>query len=602
MDKQQLQTMRHSMAHLMAAAVSELYPGVKLGVGPAVGEGFYYDFHLEDTITEKDFKKIEKKMREVINRDDQFVKKEFSLDEAVVFFKEQGQDFKVELLEDLKSKGTTKFGADELADIGEMTDVAMVYYTGDFVDLCRGPHLEHSKEVGVFKLTKVSGAYWRGNAEGAQMQRVYGVAFETKDQLADYMNMLKEAKKRDHRKLGKELGLFHFSDLVGPGLPLWSPKGTVLRTVLDDFVWSLRRQYGYEQVTIPHITKKDLYATSGHWEKFQDDLFKITTREGHLFAMKPMNCPHHTQIFAAEKRSYRDLPQRYAETTMVYRDEQSGELHGLSRVRCISQDDAHVFCREADVKAEVFKIWNIVEAFYAPFGFDLQVRLSVHDKETMDAYLGTLEEWDEVVEVFRGWFKERKVEYVEEAGEAAFYGPKIDFVATDSIGREWQVATIQVDRNMPRRFELTCVNEEGDEEGVVMVHAAIMGAIERFVSVMIEHYAGAFPLWLAPVQVCFVPVSDDFAAHADKLAQQLESGGVRVSVDKSKEGVGKKIRAAALAKIPWTVVVGEKEVEGGDISVNIFGQEENREIKADDFIEVVIKEAKIPQVVLPEVK
>jgi threonyl-tRNA synthetase len=597
-----LSIMRHSMAHLMAAAVSELYPNVKLGVGPAIGEGFYYDFHLEDTITEKDFKKIEKKMREIIKCDDTFEKKEFSIDEAIAFFKEQGQDFKVELLEDLKSKGTTKFGADELADVGEMGDVAMVYYTGDFVDLCRGPHVEHSKEVGVFKLTKVSGAYWRGNAEGAQMQRVYGVAFETKDELAEYMAMLKEAKKRDHRKLGKEMGLFHFSELVGSGLPLWTPKGTVLRNQLDAFVWSLRKQYGYEQVTIPHITKKDLYETSGHWEKFQDDLFKITTREGHLFAMKPMNCPHHTQIYAAAKRSYRDLPQRYAETTMVYRDEQSGELHGLSRVRCISQDDAHVFCREAQVKAEVFKIWNIVEGFYSPFGFDLQVRLSVHDRDNMDAYLGTVEEWDEVVEVFRGWFKERNVEYVEESGEAAFYGPKIDFIATDSLKREWQVATIQVDRNMPRRFELTCVNEKGEEEPVVMVHAAIMGAIERFTSVMIEHYAGAFPLWLAPVQVRFVPVSDDFADYAQGLAQSLEEGGVRVEVDTSKEGVGKKIRAAALAKIPWTIVVGEKEVGGGDISVNIFGEEEDRIIQAEEFLKTTIMESEIPHIEMPEVE
>jgi threonyl-tRNA synthetase len=598
-----LSTMRHSMAHIMAAAVSVLYPGVKLGVGPAVGEGFYYDFHLEDTITEKDFKKIEKKMKEIIKRNEEFTSKEFPIDEAIEFFKEKGQDFKVELLQDLKTKGTTKFGAEELADVGEMEDgVAMVYYTGDFVDLCRGPHVQHSKEVGAFKLTKVAGSYWRGDSEGAQMQRLYGVAFATKDELAEYMEMLKEAKKRDHRKLGKELGLFHFSDLVGPGLPLWTPKGTVLRNQIDAFVWSLRKQYGYEEVCIPHITKKDLYETSGHWEKFEDELFKVTTREGKMYAMKPMNCPHHTQIYASAKRSYRELPQRYGETTMVYRDEQSGELQGLSRVLCITQDDAHVFCREKQVKAEVFKIWNIIEGFYSPFGFDLEVRLSVHDKDNMDAYLGTVEEWDEVVKVFRGWFEERGVAYEEQGGEAAFYGPKIDFVAKDSLKREWQVATIQVDRNMPRRFGLSCVNEEGAEEDIVMIHAAITGSLERFTSVLIEHLAGAFPLWLAPVSVRFVPVSDDYVAHAQELADQLKEGGVRVEVDASKEGVGKKIRAAALAKIPWTVVIGEKEVTGGDVQVNIFGQDEDRVIKAEEFVKTAIMESEIPFVEMPEIE
>ncbi|HBK34641.1 MAG: Threonine-tRNA ligase [Candidatus Uhrbacteria bacterium GW2011_GWE2_40_58] len=601
MAKEQLKIMRHSTAHLLAAAIMELYPSVKLGVGPAVQEGFYYDVNLPETITENDLKKIEKQMKKIKERKEVFERQEMSLAEAQTFFEKEGQTFKVELLKDLELKGTTKMEAEELQDVGDRPDVVSLYRTGKFVDLCRGPHVTHTGEIGEFALTKVSGAYWRGDSQKSQMQRVYGVAFETAKELEDYLKMIEEAKKRDHRKLGKELDLFHFSELVGPGLPLWTPKGTILRNQLDEFVWSLRKFYGYEKVTIPHITKKDLYETSGHWEKFKDDLFKITTREGHEFAMKPMNCPHHTQIYASSKRSYRDLPQRYAETTMVYRDEQSGELQGLTRVLCISQDDAHVFCREAQVKQEVFKIWNIIEAFYQPFGFHLKARLSVHDPAKMGAYLGTLEEWDQTVEVFRGWFKERGVEYYEAPGEAAFYGPKVDFIAKDSLGREWQVATIQVDRNMPRRFGLVCVNEKGEDEQVVMIHAAIMGSIERFTAILIEHFAGAFPFWLAPVSLRLVPVSDDFVAFASTMAKQLKEKGIRVEVDENKDGVGKKIRAAALAKIPWTVVIGEKEVAGGEIQVNVFGKEEHLVIPASEFLTYAQQEAELPPSELPEI-
>ncbi|KKR88204.1 MAG: Threonine-tRNA ligase [Candidatus Uhrbacteria bacterium GW2011_GWE2_41_1153] len=415
--------------------------------------------------------------------------------------------------------------------------------------------------------------------------------------------MLEEAKKRDHRKLIKDLDLVAFSELVGPGLPLWTPRGTIVRNALDDFVWSLRRQYGYEKVTIPHITKKDLYETSGHWEKFKDDLFKIVTREGHVFAMKPMNCPHHTQIFASRQRSYRDLPQRYAETTMVYRDEQSGELAGLTRVRSITQDDAHVFCREAQVRAEAFKIWNVIEAFYEQFGFNLRLRLSAHNPENMKAYLGTLDEWEQNVDVLKTWMDERGIkDYEYGVGEAAFYGPKIDFIAKDAIGREWQVATIQVDRNMPKRFGLVCVNEESQDEPVVMIHAAIMGAIERFTAIFIEHTAGAFPMWVAPEQVRLVPVSDEFIGFAKDLEQKLLDVDVRVFVDSASEGVGKKIRKAALDKVPWTVVIGQKEVEGGDLVVNVFGEEEDLSITQAQFIDEVLKRAKLPKVKLVEVK
>ncbi|KKS09211.1 MAG: Threonine-tRNA ligase [Candidatus Uhrbacteria bacterium GW2011_GWF2_41_430] len=596
--------MRHSCAHLLATAVQKMYPTAKFGVGPAVDDGFYYDISLPQTINDVELKQIEKTMKKLTNQKLEMKREEMFIDEAIEFFKSKNQDFKVELLKDLKERGTTKVGEDLSGEVDlDNPDKVSLYHTGEFVDLCRGPHVDDISWVGAFKLTKVAGAYWRGNDQNAQMQRIYGFCFATQEELDAHLKMLEEAKKRDHRKLIKDLDLVAFSELVGPGLPLWTPRGTIVRNALDDFVWSLRRQYGYEKVTIPHITKKDLYETSGHWEKFKDDLFKIVTREGHVFAMKPMNCPHHTQIFASRQRSYRDLPQRYAETTMVYRDEQSGELAGLTRVRSITQDDAHVFCREAQVRAEAFKIWNVIEAFYEQFGFNLRLRLSAHNPENMKAYLGTLDEWEQNVDVLKTWMDERGIkDYEYGVGEAAFYGPKIDFIAKDAIGREWQVATIQVDRNMPKRFGLVCVNEESQDEPVVMIHAAIMGAIERFTAIFIEHTAGAFPMWVAPEQVRLVPVSDEFIGFAKDLEQKLLDVDVRVFVDSASEGVGKKIRKAALDKVPWTVVIGQKEVEGGDLVVNVFGEEEDLSITQAQFIDEVLKRAKLPKVKLVEVK
>ncbi|HAL49847.1 MAG: Threonine-tRNA ligase [Candidatus Uhrbacteria bacterium GW2011_GWD2_41_121] len=599
-----IQIMRHSCAHLLATAVQKMYPTAKFGVGPAVDDGFYYDISLPQTINDVELKQIEKTMKKLTNQKLEMKREEMFIDEAIEFFKSKNQDFKVELLKDLKERGTTKVGEDLSGEVDlDNPDKVSLYHTGEFVDLCRGPHVDDISWVGAFKLTKVAGAYWRGNDQNAQMQRIYGFCFATQEELDAHLKMLEEAKKRDHRKLIKDLDLVAFSELVGPGLPLWTPRGTIVRNALDDFVWSLRRQYGYEKVTIPHITKKDLYETSGHWEKFKDDLFKIVTREGHVFAMKPMNCPHHTQIFASRQRSYRDLPQRYAETTMVYRDEQSGELAGLTRVRSITQDDAHVFCREAQVRAEAFKIWNVIEAFYEQFGFNLRLRLSAHNPENMKAYLGTLDEWEQNVDVLKTWMDERGIkDYEYGVGEAAFYGPKIDFIAKDAIGREWQVATIQVDRNMPKRFGLVCVNEESQDEPVVMIHAAIMGAIERFTAIFIEHTAGAFPMWVAPEQVRLVPVSDEFIGFAKDLEQKLLDVDVRVFVDSASEGVGKKIRKAALDKVPWTVVIGQKEVEGGDLVVNVFGEEEDLSITQAQFIDEVLKRAKLPKVKLVEVK
>lgn len=591
---EQLHAMRHSAAHVLAAAVSELYPGAKFGVGPVVEDGFYYDILTTPAVTEDDFEKIENKMREIIKRGDAFRREEMPIDAAIAFFKEKNQDFKVQLLTALKEKGTTAIRPEEAGDIAG-AESASVYHTGAFVDLCRGPHVANAKEIGAFKLAKLAGAYWRGDDKNPQLQRVYGYCFATKDELAAHLAMLEEAKKRDHRKLGKELGLFTFSELVGPGLPLWTPKGTLMRELLNDYVWSLRKKHGYQKVCIPHITKKDLYETSGHWAKYAADLFKIETREGHTFAMKPMNCPHHAQIFDSEMRSYRDMPQRFCETTMVYRDEQSGELSGLQRVLSITQDDAHVFCRMNQVRDEAEKVWDIIASFYKTFGFNLVPRLSRRDAKKADSYMGEPADWDKAESALKEILEDHKVEWIDGPGEAAFYGPKIDFMAKDSLGRTWQVATIQLDFNQPRNFNLSCVNEKGEKEPILMIHCAIMGSIERFMSVLIEHYAGAFPLWLAPEQIRLATVSDDFVPFAKDLQAKLAAAGLRASVDDSSEKLGKKIRNAAMGKIPWTVVIGAKEVEGGDFKVNVFGQEEDVVISQADFVAKATEQGSMPK-------
>lgn len=569
----------------MAAAIKHLFPEAKLGVGPVVENGFYYDIDIGRPVTEENLEAIAAEMKKIQKQNPAFTREELPIDEAIALFKELGQTYKVELLTDLKTKGTTKVSAEEAQDVDpQNVGVVSVYRTGDFVDLCRGPHVTETSEIGVWKLTKVAGAYWRGKAENPQMQRVYGLCFATKEELANYETMLVEAEKRDHRKLGKELGLFVFSELVGPGLPLWTPRGTVMRELLNDFVWSLRKPHGYQRVTIPHITKKDLYETSGHWAKYAEDLFKIKTREDHLYAMKPMNCPHHAQIFASEPRSYRQLPVRYAETTMVYRDEQSGELSGLSRVLSITQDDAHVFCRVSQVRDEAEKVWEIIQRFYQAFGFELKPRLSRRDPAKAEKYLGSPEDWDKAEASLRDMLEEKKLEWIDGPGEAAFYGPKIDFMAKDSIGRTWQVATIQLDFNQPKNFGLTCVNEAGEKEPVLMIHCAIMGSIERFMSVLIEHFAGSFPLWLAPVQVAVLPVADRHVEFAQGLAQELRDLGLRVDVDDSTESVGKKIRNAEQGKLPLMLVVGDKEASGGPLTVRLRGEKDQQLLAKEAFV------------------
>ena len=580
-----LYAMRHSLAHIMATAIQHIWPEVKLGVGPVIDNGFYYDVDLgENKLGEADFDRIEAEMRAVIAAKQPFERSMKPVDEALAWAHEAHQPYKMELLNDLKRDGTTLAKDLDTAMMGlpagimgttaaqTITEVSF-YTNGDFTDLCRGPHAESTDKVGAFKLMRVAGAYWRGKESNPQMQRIYGVAFATPKELREHLNMLEEAKKRDHRKLGQELDLFVFSDLVGQGLPLWTPRGTILKNQLDAFVQELREEAGFEQVSIPHITKKELYEKSGHWAKFKDELFRITTREGHEFAMKPMNCPHHTQIYAAQPRSYRDLPIRYRDTTMVYRDEQSGELGGLSRVRAITQDDAHVFCRTSQVEVEVGSLWTIIETFYEVCGFEkFSVRLSTHDPLKMAGYAGSEEKWVSTVQQLRN-IVEAKMgdDYIEGVGEAAFYGPKIDFMAKDAIGREHQLATIQLDFNQPEGFDLTCKNEDDAPERIVMLHCAVMGSHERFLSVYIEHTAGRFPVWCAPEQIRLVSVNqeDSTLEYISNLQKQGKALKLRVTTDTGNESVGKKIRAAELAKVPYVLVIGEKEVAGGELTPRV---------------------------------
>ena len=579
-----LEYLRHSLAHLLAAAVLEIYPDTKNTLGPAIENGFYYDFDFKTPISDTDLPKIEKKMREILKSWKEFKGEEKSEKEAKVFFK--NNQYKTELIDEIKKK----------------KEKITFYTCGEFTDLCRGGHLENpSKEItpDAFKLDRVAGAYWRGDEKNKMLTRIYGLAFETKEGLDAYIEQREEAEKRDHKKLGKELDLFVFSELVGSGLPLWTPRGTILRTQLDDFVWELRKKQGYEKVEIPHITKKELYEKSGHWEKFKTELFRITTREGHEFAMKPMNCPHHIQIFDRKQWSYRELPQRYCNTTTCYRDEQTGELSGLSRVRSFTQDDAHVFCRITQVKEEFLKVWDIVEEFYRAFGFSLRVRLSIHDPNQPDKYLGDKKRWNDAELILKEIVTTKKGDWFEGLGEAAFYGPKLDFMAKDALGREWQVATIQLDMNQPERFGLFCINERGEKERIVMLHAAIMGSIDRFLSILIEHTAGAFPLWLSPVQVYIAPIEKGkHLSYAEKIKDLLMKNGIRTEIAYGDNSFGKKIWEFGKQKIPYLVIIGDRQISEDIISFQARKNPSDSpsldvDMKIEDFINHIKEEIKI---------
>lgn len=574
-------TMRHSAAHLLAAAVRQIHPDARLGIGPATDDGFYYDFVTKEPITDAALKDIETRMKKLIGRDVPFTSADLSVDAARALFPADTQPYKAELLDDLVAEGAT---------------TVSVYTSGDFTDLCKGPHVRSSKDINpdALKLIRVAGAYWKSDERRDQLTRVYGVLFSSRDELDAYMRMREEAKKRDHRKLGKELDLFTFSDLVGAGLPLFTPKGTLMRDAIVEKIQGLQKKYGYQKVTIPHITKKELYETSGHWAKFGDELFKVKGQSDQEFVMKPMNCPHHTQIFAARKRSYRELPLRLMETTTVYRDEQAGELLGLSRVRAIAQDDGHVFCTPKQIKQEITGIIDVIRAFYTSLGmFDegmYRVSVSVRDPRTPEKYLGDPTQWDTAERILEDIVTKEGLPHARVEGEAAFYGPKIDFLFKDAIGREWQLATAQLDFVMPERFGLSYVDADGAAQTPVMIHRAIAGSLERFLSVMIEHFAGAFPLWLSPVQVVVIPVSEKFAAYARDVHEALVAADVRAAIDDSAETLGKRIRAAQKEKIPYMLVVGEKEVADGTVAVRSRDDGARETLPLQSFVDHVRKQ------------
>ncbi|HEX4773935.1 MAG TPA: threonine--tRNA ligase [Candidatus Saccharimonadales bacterium] len=593
----QLQVMRHSLAHIMANAVQHLWPGAQFGVGPAVANGFYYDIDLGDTkISEEDFDKIEAEMHKIIAADQPFQQTMKSIDEAIAWAQQSNQPYKEELLNDLKRSGTTNFKDLDPKELGTIADgeagvTEVSFYTnGDFTDLCRGPHVASTGQVGPFKLMRVAGAYWRGNEKNPQMQRLYGVAFNSEAELASYLQMLEEAKKRDHRKLGQELDLFVFSDLVGAGLPLFTPRGTVIRDALLGFSEELQRTAGYEKVFIPHITKQELYEKSGHWDKFGDELFLVKSQEtSDQFVLKPMNCPHHIQIYASRPRSYRELPVRYMESTVQYRDEKKGELNGLSRVRSISIDDAHVFCSLDQIEAEFTTIMAMIRDMYSVFDMKFRARLSFRDDS--EGYLGDPKDWEAAQATIEGVAKKLEVDYFIEEGEAAFYGPKIDIMVTDALGREWQCATEQLDFVQPARFGLTYTDAEGSEKQPVMVHKALLGSVERFLAVYIEHTAGRFPVWLAPEQIRLITVNQEPTTldFAEKVRLQAKELGLRLMVDNSNESVGKKIRAAEVAKVPYTIVIGEKEIASGEVVPRIRSDMQVMEVSLTLGIEQFLK-------------
>ena len=581
--------MRHSLAHVMAAAVRRLWPEAKFGVGPVVENGFYYDIDLGDTkISEQNFGKIEKTMRRIIAEGQDFVCEKCPIDEAIAWAEQAGQPYKSELLNDLKRAGTTvakDLDAAEMGTISEgdgvLSEVSF-YTNGDFRDLCRGPHVANTREVGAFKLMRVAGAYWRGNENNPQMQRLYGVAFASQEELDKYLERLELAKQRDHRKLGRELDLYTTSQLVGVGLPLFTPRGTVLRDIVAQYSNQLRQKFGFEKVWTPHITKKDLYETSGHWAKFGEELFLVKSQEtSDEMALKPMNCPHHTQIFASQPRSYRDMPVRYLETTTDYRDEKTGELGGLNRVRSLTQDDSHVFCRPDQIEQEINNLLAAAQELYGTIDMKLRVRLSYRDDS--DAYLGDLDLWTSAQSQLKTAVEKVGLEYFEQAGEAAFYGPKIDFMATDAIGREHQVATVQLDFVQPQRFGLEYAESDGSFTTPVMIHCALLGSIERFLSVFIEHTGGWFPFWAAPEQVRILTINNTVFDYVDEITTILSEvvlmspvkyNEVRFTTDLRNESIGKKIREAIAVKIPTQIIVGPKDKQARVVSVRTRGGEE----------------------------
>ena len=571
----QTEKIRHSLAHLLAAAVKKLWPGAKNAIGPAIENGFYQDFDMGKVkISEADFPKIESKMREILKGWHAFEVKEVSVVKAKKDFKDN--PYKLELIKEFakQSKKITENNP------------------GDFLDLCKGGHADNPQtELQHFKLLSVAGAYWRGDEKNKMLTRIYGTAFLNQQELEQYLHQLEEAKKRDHRVLGEKLDLFTISEYVGKGLPLFTPKGTLLRELLNEYSQQLRMVYGWQKVWSPHITKNDLYKISGHWDKFGEELFLVKSRETKdELVLKPMNCPHHQQIFASRSRSYKELPIKYMETTTVYRDEKAGELLGLSRVRSITQDDSHTFCTPDQIKTIYQELIDVVKTFYGTIGMKIKARLSFRDPKQPKKYLGKPALWEKAQDILLQIAKKNNLDYFVAEGEAAFYGPKIDFMATDALGREWQLATPQLDFVQPERFGLTYTDKEGKPQTPVMIHFALMGAIERFLSVYIEHTAGAFPVWLSPIQVSIIPISEKHLEYASQIAKRLQQENIRLELQDANETLGKKIRGAEIQKIPYLLILGDKEVTDNSISVRARSKGDLGQMKLEDFIEKITKE------------
>ena len=572
-----IEIMRHSCSHVLAQAVLEMFPEAKFGIGPAIENGFYYDFDLPRTLIPEDLPILEKKMVKIVRQNLPFDKKLIDRKKATDLFKKAKQSYKVELLKEMKDKKVS------------------IYKQGNFVDLCKGPHLDSTGEIGAFKLLKIAGAYWKGNEKNKMLQRIYGMAFATRKELDDYLKMVEEAEKRDHRKLGKELDLFCFSDLVGPGLPLFTPKGSIIIEELRKHIEGVCRNYGFGRVMTPHLAKVELFEISGHAKKFGEELFHVTSKRGHKFVMKPVQCPHQTQIYASKSRSYRDLPIRYMESEKQYRAEQSGEVGGLNRVYAITVEDGHSFCRVDQIKKEVKNMINIIKEFYNALGLweNHWVSLSVRDYDHPEKYIGEPKDWDKCEEMLEEVACEMNLDAKRIEGEAALYGPKLDFMFKNSIGKEIQIPTVQLDFATPKRFNLVYTNEKGKKTHPVMVHRAVLGSYERFLALLIEHYAGAFPVWLSPIQVQIIPISDKHIKYARKILEELEKHNLRVEINEENQTTAKKISSAEKQKIPYMLVVGDKEIKAKKVAVRSRKKGDEGQTTLDKFIKRVIKEVKL---------
>jgi len=590
---EKLETIRHSAAHVMAAAVQKLFPDAKFGIGPVIEDGFYYDFDLKESLTPEHLQKIEKEMEKIIKGKLKFEREEMDIDKAIKMFKDLKQDYKVELLKDLKEKGTTKLKSEEEQELVADGEKISVYRLGDFVDLCRGPHVKHSGDIKVFKLLNLAGAYWRGSEKNPMLQRIYGTAWQKQKELDEYLRVQEEAAKRDHRKLGKELEIFLFNENIGKGLPLLLPNGRVLRDEILKLEREIEDQVGFERVWTPHIAKSDLYKLTGHWDHYQDDMFPPFGLEDETYVLRPMNCPHHYMIYKSKPHSYREFPLRITEDGTCYRFEKSGELGGLARVRCLTIDDAHVFITPDQIEEEYTRLIDMTKQMFEAFQLkDYKVTLSTHDSDNTEKYIADEKTWNRAEATLEKVLKQNKIKYEIGKGEAAFYGPKLDFVVKDVLGRDWQMSTLQIDFFMAERLNMTYVDAKGKDAYPIIIHRGFTGSLERTIAMLIEHFSGAFPVWLSPTQVKIISVGSAHIKFCHELKKELSSLGIRSNVDDVNETVGNKIRKAEKEKVPYMLVIGDKEMNGGELTVRLRGEKEMKKMKKDEFIERILDEIK----------